>query len=396
MGIDCQVLGPPASGVEYYILGLVENMLRLDQENEYVLFAGRQAGLRQRLGPHAHVTYCESSLAASSRLGRIVWQHTRLPALARRFALDVLHCPAYIRPLHLGVPSVVTAHDTIALDHPEWCKKLNALHYGLLLQRSLMTATRVIVPSKSAAADVLRHVPQAANRVDLVPSGIDGTFRPQCSDSQASMVRRRYALPPRYVLFVGNQEPRKNLTRLIHGFRLFRQMGHPDHRLVLVGGKSWGDRSILRCTAQSDGTSDVVLPGYVRREDLPTVYSLADVLVFPSLYEGFGFPPLEAMACGTPVITSHRGALAEVPHNAAVVVDPESPQAIAQAILEVVQDRNLRGRLVVAGGQYVAQFRWNKTVEHTLRSYRLACGKGVSPETRDVPSMAWTGERGRS
>lgn len=372
IGINCLVLGSLPSGVEYYVLGLVQNIIQLDRQNEYVLFVNPKAGLQERLAKWNHVTVHNVGLGRAGRVSRIAWEQLQLPSAARSHRLDVLHCPAYVCPVMKSVPYVVTVHDTLALDHPEWCKRLNAVHYGCVLRRTLAVADRLIVVSRASATAVLRHAPHAHRRLDVVYPGVDEIFRSSVPEDAVARVRRTYRLPQRFILFVGNIEPRKNLMAMLEAFDSFRRHDHAEYRLVIVGGKSWREGALRRARGRQSGGDYVLWVGYVPREDLPALYSAAELFVFPSLYEGFGFPPLEAMACGVPVVASSRGALDETLGDAAFRVAPESSDGIAEGMLAVAHDQHLRRRLIDAGHKRVEGLTWRRAVQRTLRNYRLA------------------------
>lgn len=369
IGIDCQLLGGVHSGVEYYVLGLIDNLLRVDQENEYVLFSDRRARLADRYRDRENVRVCESSTGQFGRAGRIAWEQAILPRLTRRHHLDILHCPAYISPAIKAVPTILTVHDTIALDHPEWCRTSNVLHVRLLLRRSIASADRVIAVSQSTATAVARHAPAVTAKTEVVYPGIDEIFRPVTSPVELGQVRSKYRLPELFALSVGNLEPKKNLVGTLRAFQEFRETSNENWYLVVAGGKQWRVRKLLAAERQAGRLRSVVFVGYVRREDLPALYSLAKVLVFPSLHEGFGFPPLEAMACGTPVVASARGALIETMGDLVEPVDPCRPSDIARALWRVLEDGRFRSRMVQLGLQRACRFTWNAAARQTLRLY---------------------------
>jgi len=207
----------------------------------------------------------------------------------------------------------------------------------------------------------------------VIYPGIDEIFRAEDSPPQRQQVRTRYGLPDRYLLYVGNIEPRKNVAMLLEVQQRLRQAGLP-HKLVLAGQRSWRATRERTRIARAAASGDVVPLGYVARGDLPALYQMADVFLFPSLYEGFGFPPLEAMASGTPVVSSARGALAETMTDAAWIVDPEDGRDIATAVMTLVNDPRTRDQYVERGRNRSRQFTWTKTAEATLSVYEEAAG----------------------
>ena len=376
IGINFHTTDRYISGVEYYTLGLLRGLLRVGGANEYVVFTN-QPNLVE-----AHVSGARKlEIVGIKRLGtrtaRILWEHTRLPRLAARHKLDVLHCTSYICPVFkTSARYIVTVHDTIAIDHPKWCKPSNALYYGLFMKPGVRRASRVISVSRSTAEDLKRNFGLPDSKLRTVYPGIDGIFRPERNPERESEVRRRYGLPERYVLYVGNIEPKKNVGTLLRVQGKLRGRGLP-HRLVLAGRRSWRSTEQFDEISRQIATGDVVAAGYVERGDLPSVYAMADVFVFPSLYEGFGFPPLEAMACGTPVVASQRGALEETLGDAALAVEPESVSQITDAVVSVITDATARERQVSLGLKRSALFNWERSAGDTLAVYEEVAGTDV-------------------
>jgi glycosyltransferase involved in cell wall biosynthesis len=357
--------------VEYYALGLLRGLVGIDRENEYLVCTNQPALVRDNIPSAANVTIVPIR-HARTRITRILWEHAELPRLAVRHKLNVLHCTSYICPMLKSlVPSVVTIHDTLALDRPRWCKPTNALYYNLLLKRSAATAARVISVSRQTARDLGRNTALPMSRVHVVYPGVDEIFRPEGDPVRCREVRARYRLPERYVLYVGNIEPKKNVSALLEMQQRLHQEGLP-HRLVLAGKRAWRAGAELKLIGRGVASGGVVWIGYADRGDLPSIYQMADVFVFPSLHEGFGFPPLEAMACGTPVVSSCRGALAETVTDAALIIEPEDPQQMAAAVITVVTDRRIRDQYVEKGLRRSRMFSWRKAAEATLSIYKEA------------------------
>ncbi len=376
IGINFHTTDRYISGVEYYALGLLRGLLRVGAENDYVVFTN-QPGLVESHASRAGNLEVVGIKRLGTRTARIVWEHMRLPRLAARHKLDVLHCTSYICPVFkTSARYVVTVHDTIAIDHPEWCKTSNAVYYGLFMKPGLRRASRVISVSRSTAEDLKRNFRLPDSKVGTVYPGIDGIFRPERNPERESEVRGRYGLPERYVLYVGNIEPKKNIGMLLRVQEQLRDRGL-GHRLVFAGRRSWRCKGQLGEISRQTAGGDVVSVGYVARGDLPSVYRMADVFIFPSLYEGFGFPPLEAMACGTPVVASQRGALEETLGGAALAVEPENVSQIADAVVSVITDAGVRERHVGLGLKQSALFNWERSAGDTLAVYEEAVGTNV-------------------
>ncbi len=359
IGISFQCKDSFPSGVEYYSLGLIEALARYEPQNEYVVITNAPDLLGQ------YVANCDGIRVVRARyrfgrVGRILWEHRQLPRLAERLNLDVLHCPSYVCPITPSkIPYVVTVHDTIALDHPEWCTRLNSVYYGRLLRKSVKTAASIAVVSSFTGEMLKKHVALSEDRMSVVYPGIDEPFCERLCTDRLNSIRTRYSLPDRYLLHVGNVEPKKSLSTLLEAHRRVRGHGLP-HKLVLVGKRAWRSRAVLRKIREQEHNGSIVPAGYVDRKDLPGVYQMADVYVCPSICEGFGFPPLEAMACGTPVISTECGSLGETLGNAALRVVPSNPAQLTDHIVRLLTDSELRDRYVQLGYLRSRLFSWER------------------------------------
>ena len=340
---------------------------------------GSIANLAQALatsGQHDFTFYTQESTRwpVRFRLIRILWEQLVLPALLARHRFDLLHAPGYVAPILAPVPVVITLYDLIALSHPELCTPSNRRYYRLMVPASVRKAARIIVPSRATRTDLLQHFPAATDKVRVIPLGIGSEFRVIRDVEAFGRLRRKHRLPERFILFVGGLEPKKNLPRLIEAYRLLRQNPAMPHQLVIAGASSW-DQANVRRSIRTQGLEDsVTLTGFVPSEDLPLLYNMADLFVFPSLYEGFGLPPLEAMACGTPVIVSDRGALPEIAGPAAMVTDPLAPGKMATAMEAVLTGDSVRADLIARGLSHAGQFSWAAAGAATEAVYAEAAG----------------------
>lgn len=369
IGFNFQTMDKYISGVEYYGLGLLNGLLRIDERNEYVVFTNQPDLLRQHVPQAANLSTVEVEYL-KTRAARICWEHTRLPRLSVKYKLDVLHCPSYICPLRkLSVPYVVTIHDTIAIDRPQWCKQTNALYFNLFMKAAAKKASRIISVSERSTDDIKRNFNLPCSKIRTIYSGIDNIFRAAKNSARCCEVRANYNLPQRYILYVGNIEPKKNIGTLLRVQKKLREKDLP-HKLVIVGKRSWAAKAEMRELSREIASGNVVCPGYVDRNDLPYVYRMADVFVFPSLYEGFGFPPLEAMACGTPVISSRSGSLAETLSDAAIIVEPHNTEQIVQAIYSMITNSSVREKYAQMGLERSSMFNWDSAAEQTLSVYK--------------------------
>ena len=372
IGLDGKMLTLRARGTGRYAINLTRAMLAeaaaRRPDLDFVIFTGPQTSREVMKELRAGCEEC--FLGAKSSVIR--WL-TLVPAALRRLRIDVFHGMD-----HIGIPLVgrtgkyvVTVHDVIPLILPETFTPRHRTIVRIALARVRRKADCVIVPSQAVKRDVVRHVGFPEDRVVVTPEGCDSRFQPVLLEGALRDVVAKYRLPARYLLAVGTLEPRKNLAALLEAFaRLRRDRAvDPDLRLVLAGARGWLDEPIFR-TVQALGLERAVhFPGFIEDEDLPAIYSGAALFVFPSLYEGFGLPPLEAMACGVPVVASNVSAMPEVAGDAAMLVDPRDVDGLASAIAQVLRDGALRARLRVAGIARARQFSWETTARRTLDAY---------------------------
>ena len=357
------------SGVEYYSLSLIRALLDYVDGNQYVVFTNRPDLVMRYVGAADALTVIQAPYPRG-RPFRIFWEHALLPSFARAESLDLLHCPCYICPLRTaGVPYAVTVHDTIAIDHPQWCKRSNAAYYNLVMRSALRRASVVVAVSRASAEALRRNCLVDEARLRVIYSGVDPLFAGRASPSQMRAVRARYSLPEQYILYVGNIEPKKNLVGLLGAYRLLARAGFP-HGLVLVGHRHWKSGRVFREARRRDLAHKVLFAGYVAREDLPAVYQMAALYVCTSLYEGFGFPPLEAMASGLPVVSSRRGALGETLGDSAYGVEPTDPRAVADAMALMLSDDGLRLEYRRRGVERSRNFTWSRTAVELGAVYR--------------------------
>ncbi|HSN75336.1 MAG TPA: glycosyltransferase family 1 protein, partial [Anaerolineae bacterium] len=306
-------------------------------------------------------------------LRRILWEQTALPLLARRRHLDLLHGTVNVNPALALCPSVVTVHDLSFMRYPQAFPPPQRAYLQSQVRRSLRAARRVIAVSQATKQDVVELFGVPAGRIDVVYNGVDACFCPAPTE-QVEAFRRQQSLPERYVLHLGTLEPRKNLVRLVQAFAQVKahDPGQPPVKLVLAGGKGWSYDAIFAEVARLGLEQEVVLPGYIADEELAWWYRAAAVFAYPSLLEGFGLPVLEAMACGTPTITSALSSLPEVAGDAALLVDPTSVDALAAALLRLLDDIALAGELRTRGLAQATRFSWSRTAQETAAVYRHA------------------------
>jgi glycosyltransferase involved in cell wall biosynthesis len=300
-----------------------------------------------------------------------VSEQLRIPLDIRREGIDLFHAPHYVLPLLTPCKSVVTIHDCIHLRFPQYLPNRLAYAYA---RSSLWIAThrsnRVLTVSEASKRDILRYFRVPEGKIDVIYNAIDERYGETPSPDEVERVRDRYQLNAPYVLYAGNIKPHKNLERLIEAFHTLRQDGDLAHvKLLIIGDEVSKYATLRRAVHKYKLHKHVRFFGFVPDKTLAVLYRLARVFVFPSLYEGFGLPPLEAMASGTPVITSNVSSLPEVVGDAALLIDPLNPAAIADAMRRVLMDSDLRETLREKGLKRVREFSWERSVRRVREIY---------------------------
>src|SRR5262245_4877065 len=306
----------------------------------------------------------------------LAWTHRDVPRLLRREPVALAHFPFYTLPLSLPCPAIVTIHDVTFSLHPEWFPLRARVAFGLFAPRAARRAAHVLTVSERSRRDIIERYGVPAGRVTAVPLAAGATFTPR-SDEEIERAARLHGLKRPYLLHLGSLHPRRNLDRLLDAFAGLGEEA-ANVTVVLVGRLERPYRALDPMIRARGLAGRVVHLGYVPDEDLPAIISGALALVYPSLYEGFGLPILEAMACGTPVVTSNVSALPETAGDAALLVDPLSTGEIAKALRSIMTEPDLRARLREAGLARASGFSWRRAAEGTLAVYRSVLGERPS------------------
>ena len=351
-------IGDTNTGVQYYAKNLFSTLRNIQDDSCVVnLLKKSDLGL-------------ESSFL--NRVRRVLHENFLFQTYLNKNSFDLYHSPNYVLPFYIKTPSILTIHDLITLDYPEFCQMESVLYFKLLLSSSVKKAVKVIAVSNKVKEDILRHFNVPEEKIEVVYLGIDNNFQKVADKLILEQVREKYQLPRDYILFVGNIEPKKNLERLIEAFVLVRKRSCLKHKLVITGKKGWKYKSVFKAISRLDIGHEILLTGYVPEQDLPAIYSMSSLFVFPSLYEGFGIPPLEAMACEVPVIVSDKGALPEVTGGNCFQADSYNIKDIAEKMEVLLTDERLIKNHVTKGKKWVKQFTWERTAEKTKRIYEKA------------------------
>lgn len=302
---------------------------------------------------------------------RVLWEQTVLPLHSVLRGFDLVHSFLNVSPLLDPAAQVVTIHDLSYLVAP-WAHPLRRrLYLGLMSRISAARAGAVLADSKATKLDLERYFGTPGEKVWVVYPGLDADMRPT-SREETERFRARKGLPQRFVLYLGTLEPRKNLDKLVRAFGRLKRGGRYEGALVLAGAPGWGFEAVEAAIEREGLAGDVHMAGYVPREEQPLWYNAAQVFVYPSAYEGFGMPVLEAMACGTPVITSNTSSLPEVVGSAGITLQPDSVEAIAEALDELLSSSARREELTERGLAQASRFSWEIAAERCLEAYRYA------------------------
>ena len=285
---------------------------------------------------------------------------------------EIFHATDHLLPPLKNSRSVFTIHDLIFRFFPEYHLPLNRWFLDLMLPKFMRRADAIIAVSENTKRDVVKWMNVPAEKISVIYEGVSPAFRPIQDRDELERVRAAYHLPPRYILFFSTIEPRKNLITLLDAYAALRKRGSDVPPLVVMGRKGWLYEKTLQHIGALDLTERVVLTNWVEGADVPAVINLADVFVFPSLYEGFGLTPLEAMACGTPVISSNASSLPEVIGDAGILVAPRDVGGFAEAIARVLENDALRQEFRARGLKQAARFTWERAAQETLRVYEQA------------------------
>ncbi len=374
IGIDGLLLHGQYSGVEGSIRQLLRELSVDGGEHNYTIYVADDFGDDSLERPGLELSRME--FTGEQKIQRVLWTQTRFARRARNDGMQLLHGPGYILPGGWRGPSVVTVYDIIALSHPELCTLSNTFYYRTFLPRTIARASAVVVPAEAVKTEIVDRVGVPPEKIRVAPLGVGGEFTPNLPRGRVDEVAERHGIEGPYLLCVGNIEPKKNLAATIRAFGIARKQADLPHKLVLAGGKSWKsadvDAEISRLEPEA-----IHRTGYTPADDLPALYAGADTLLFWSLVEGFGLPALEAMASGTPVICSDRGALPEVVGDAARIVPIGPPEEFAEALVEVLGNKKVRRQLSRRGLARAKECTWRKHVDAVLRVYAEVGERGV-------------------
>ena len=365
ISVDAHAIGCRQTGNEVYIRNLLKEFARLDEGSELIAYIseGVKADLPRRLQMR------RVSRNPYKRLGLDIPRHLW------RDRPNLLHVQ-YTGPLFSEVPLVVSVHDVSFLEYPQYFTRFRSLQLRLTVRRTVQRAARVLTPSEYSRRAILKHYSIPEDKVVVVPNAVDGQFRPIEREVARAAIQRKFGIQRPFVLTVGDLQPRKNHVGLLHAFEdVLQAEPQLPHDLVFVGKETWYSRDLHRAVNRSPVRDRVHFAGFVEDADLVKFYGACDMFVFPSFYEGFGLPILEAMACGRAVACSQLTAMPEVANAAGILFDPGSKEQIARAMLDVLLNPELRARLERLGLHRAAGFSWEKSASRTLDVYYDVAGR---------------------
>jgi len=303
---------------------------------------------------------------------RLLWDFVRLPREVKKLSLDAVIFPKNIAPILTGCLSFTVVHDLAYFDRDlNAYPALDTMYMRLMVPNSVRRSTGIFAVSESTKRDIIRYTGCAAAKITVTYEAANKMYRRITESEPLKSVRLRYGLPDEYIMYVGSLSPRKNIIRLFEAFARIRSK--VPHKLVLTGSKSWKDSAVLDTINQLGLGHHICKLGYVEPGDMPVLYNLADTFVYPSLYEGFGLPILEAMQCGCPVVASNATSLPEVAGDAALLIDPLDIDALADAIYRALTDNQLRKQLIKSGIIQAEEFSWENTARIMLEKIRQSC-----------------------
>ena len=368
IGVDLSVIQSTKSGVDWYTYYILKEMIGLLEPDDHLyLFSNHETGFDHEVKGRPQVTLVQSRFRYQEP-----WRQLLLPLLLKKYEIDVCFFTNFVLSMAAPCPMVLTIHDLSFKLFPRTHALRNVLWARSLVPASIRRSWRIISPSNNTKLDLLRLMNVSNGKVEVVHEGVSSQFSPAANAGDKEALAH-YGIAKPYLLFVGTLEPRKNLNVLIKSFDKISD-SMPDVHLVLAGRRGWMAQSIFDELERRDLLGRAHITGYVKDEYLPALYRQAAALIYPSLYEGFGLPPLEAMASGTPVIVSQGSSLPEVVGDAGIYTNPLDVKELAGAMERLLGDDALAASLSAKGLERAAQFSWKSAAEKTLDILRKAAG----------------------
>ena len=374
IGIEAQRLfRPHKHGMDRVALELIKNLQIIDKENDYFIFVKPDQ---------------DTSVISNTSNFNIVeipggtypiWEQYKLPKIAKEYQCNILHCTSNTAPLYTKTPLVTTLHDIIYMEESlikqltssaSLYQKFGNLYRRLIVNGVVKKSRRLITVSNFEKENITKFFDLNDNNVQAIHNGVNTNFTTKINHLQAIQVKAKYKLPNQYLLHIANKDPRKNTKRVLMAFNEFLDLSTSKFKLVMLGCKEDDLKGILNEINAIHLYNHIVLTGYVSDEDLPVIYGLSQILLFPSLREGFGIPIIEAMACGVPVITSNTSSMPEVAGDAAHLINPNKTEEITSGIIKILSDKNFKDELIQKGLKRYKSFTWGFMARQVLDLYK--------------------------
>ncbi len=361
IAIDIRESGAGKTGKGWYTFSMVNELLKIDHQNHYILYTDSHK--------HPFSGYKNATVKVIEATP-LKWHFKTLKDLQSE-KVDLFFAPtSYIIPAFApkSLKVVITVHDLVAFLFPSTHKAKAVLIERLTLKKALKKAARVFVVSENTRKDLLKRFKYPTDRIFLTPCAPSDYFRTPVSAPDLASFKKKMTLPDNFILAVGTLEPRKNFSTLIKSFVTIKRK-YPDYKLLIVGKKGWKYHLIEQTLKKHNLEKDVIFPGYLEDSELQKMYALAKVFVFPSLYEGFGIPPLEAMCSGCPVVSSNVASLPEVVGQGGLLIDPKNALKIADAVCSLLSDEQVRNMMIARGHVQCEKFRWADSAKKALEVF---------------------------
>lgn len=369
IGIEAQrIFRPKKHGMDMVALELIKNIQQIDTTNEYVVFVKEdEDNLVIQESPNVKIVKVKSASYP-------VWEQLHLPAAAKKHGVDLLHCTSNTAPVKLSVPLVLTLHDIIylekiSLNQGSAYQKFGNIYRRLIVPKIVPKAKRILTVSNFENERIVSHFKLKSNQVITVYNGVGTHFKPVCNQDELVQAKTKYNLPNDFVFFLGNTDPKKNVIGVLKALDILEKSGKLDFKLVMLDINREYLSNLTNLIGNPNLLNHINFTGYVKNNELPAIYSQADLFLYPSLRESFGIPLLEGMACGVPVVTSNTSSMPEIAHDAAIITDPFKPEAIANAIIELRNNPLLKKQLSERGIKRSADFSWANNARQTISIY---------------------------
>jgi glycosyltransferase involved in cell wall biosynthesis len=373
IGIDVRCLmHQNYSGVAEYTYNLLDNIFKIDQKNQFILFYNSNKDIKANLPKFEYANVKYQGFKYPNKLLNLSIKLFNYPKIDKLLPdLDIFFIPnLHFVALSDKTKKVITIHDLSFERFPDFfSKKRNYWHKLINPQKLISQCDKIIAVSQNTKNDLIDIYKIAENKIKVIYSGVDTKLYKKFdkNDQKLSTVKEKYNLPDNFILYLGTIEPRKNIEGIIEAFNLLKiKPEFKNLKLIIAGDKGWKYEQVFKLAKNSPYTDEIKFIGYVDRQDKPSLYNLAQLFVFPSFYEGFGLPVLEAQACGLPVIGSLYSSFSEITNNSAVLVKPDNITELSQAIMQVLSDQNFKNDLINRGNENIERFVWQKTAQETL------------------------------